>query len=226
MSRFLLTLNSKKMKKVYLFLFIATASFCNMNAQNMNAICGEDMVWYGLDFSNAKFVGQFTNIGDNSGGSGYELRDKHIPAWNNLILNEPNKFNIRKSFRKSNVFNQLEVVNARNSKIDADKAVSFNTYKWENEKAIIEKTISEYTGGEKKEGLGVVFIIESFDKMANLATIHVTLFDIATKKVMVTEKFVEVPVGVGVRNYWAGAFAKIFKAIDTQKINDWKSKCK
>ncbi len=214
------------MKKVYLFLFIATVSFCNVNAQNMNAICGEDMVWYGLDFSNAKFVGQFTNIGDNSGSSGYELRDKHIPAWNNLILNEPNKFNIRKSFRKSNVFNQLDVVNARNSKIDVDKAVSFNTYKWDNDKATIEKIISEYTGGEKKEGLGVVFIVESFDKMANLATIHVTLFDISTKKVLVTEEFVEVPVGVGVRNFWAGAIAKIFKTIDAQKINDWKSKCK
>jgi hypothetical protein len=213
------------MKKIYLFLFLAI-SFCNTNAQNMSAICGDDVVWYGLDFSNAKFVGQFTNVGDNVNSSGFELRDKHIPAWNMLILNEPNKYNIRKSFRKSNVFNQLETVNERNSKIDVEKMLSYNTYKFEKDKETVNKVISEYTGGEKKEGLGLVFIVESFDKMANTATVYVTFFDIATKKVLLTEKFVETPMGVGVRNYWAGALAKIFKTVDTQKISEWKSKCK
>lgn len=214
------------MKKVIIALFVALIGQ-NIQAQDIKSICGDDMVWYGLDFSQAKFVGEFTNIGDTPNGSGNELKNKHIPSWNTLILNEPNKFTVRKSFRKSNVYNDLSIVNDRNSKVNADKITSYNTYKFENDVITVNSIISEYKGGDKTEGLGVVFIVESFDKMANMATIHVTFFDIASKKVLLSEKIVEKPsAGIGVRNYWASALAKIFKEIDANKISQWQSKCK
>jgi hypothetical protein len=215
------------MKKIgFLLLFIGVLCFTNSKAQNTNAIFGDDVVWYGLDFSNAKFVGQFTNLGDNIGNMGYELKNKFIPQWNMLILNEPKKYDIRKNFRKANVYNQLDNVTVRNSKLDAEKLTTYNTYTFTNSQETIEKIVKEYDAVDKKEGLGLVFIVESFDKMANLASVYVTFFDIATKKVLLTEKFVEAPVGVGVRNYWAGAIAKIFKQVGMYKMNEWKSKSK
>ncbi len=175
------------MKKIsLLLLFIGVLSCTGLKAQDTKAIFGDDVVWYGLDFSNAKFVGQFTNIGDNIANTGYEL--------------------------KKYLLHQVKEI--------------YNTYTFANGKETIDKIINEYEAGDKKEGLGLVFIVESFDKMTNLASVYVTFFDIATKKVLLTEKFVEAPVGVGVRNYWAGAIAKIFKQVGMYKMNEWKSKNK
>ncbi len=56
--------------------------------------------------------------------------------------------------------------------------------------------------------------------------IYVAFFDIATQKVILTENFKEIPMGIGVRNYWAGAILKVFKLVEREKMNEWKSKYK
>ena len=76
----------------------------------------------------------------------------------------------------------------------------------------------------KKSGIGVAFIIENFNKGTQEATVYVTFFDIATKKVLVCEKMTGKAMGVGMRNYWAGAIKSILKQIDATEYKNWKSK--
>ncbi|HXD92905.1 MAG TPA: hypothetical protein VNX01_06795, partial [Bacteroidia bacterium] len=135
------------MKKLILFsLLIGSSIFAQTNK---NAIFGDDLVWYGIDYSKAKFIedcqpGQLKNI---------------MFAWNVLVVNEANKYDVAKSFRKKNVFNDLAPVMKHNKDIDETQMMSLNPYKFDNADETVASIISSYTGGEKTEGLGLVFIV-------------------------------------------------------------------
>ena len=84
--------------------------------------------------------------------------------------------------------------------------------------------IKKYSADIKKQGIGVSFIIENFNKGTQEATLFVVFFDIATKKVLVCEKMSGKAMGVGMRNYWAGAIKAILRQIDATEYKNWKSK--
>jgi hypothetical protein len=78
-----------------------------------------------------------------------------------------------------------------------------------------------YTKGNKKEGLGLSFIIESFDKPNARASLWVVFFDIESKKILLSKHCVGKPVGFGIRNYWAGAIRHIMNEIRYCKYRKW-----
>ena len=55
----------------------------------------------------------------------------------------------------------------------------------------------------------MLFIVESFDKVSELATIHVTFFDIPSRNILLVEKMSGKPGGFGLRNYWAAAIREV-----------------
>jgi hypothetical protein len=182
----------------------------------------DEIVWYGLDFTEAHFIGTFDQGAGLSLVSGEELRSTWIPAWNNLFVAEPYNFNLRRTFRKRKVYYDINSVNELNEKIKPDELMSFNETKIEKE--TIQEMVKRYTGKEKKDGVGLVFIIENFNKNSKTAGMHVTFFDIATKKVLMTEFMSGNPVGFGLRNYWAGAIKEVLNWIDFYEYNKWKNK--
>ena len=205
------------MKKLLLIAFLIPA-FCSLNAQESKKVfASAEFIWYGMDFSKAKFVGEFDQ-GAGAGGQmkGYDMRTKYIPAWNSLIAKEPQNFDLKRTLDADNIIYDLDPVNTVNSKMDADACMSFNPGKID--KSTISDMIANYPDGEKKQGIGCVFIVENFDKNADLATVYVTFFNVATKKVMFCEKEDGKPGGMGMKNYWAGAIKNILKNIQ----KDWK----
>jgi hypothetical protein len=112
-------------------------------------------------------------------------------------------------------------VNELNSHIDADKCMSFNPGKIE--KSEIDEMVKKYAG-DRKDGIGLVFVVENFNKGTEMADVYVTYFDIATKKALVCEKISGKAMGIGMRNYWAGAVKAILKMVDTSEYKNWKSK--
>lgn len=58
------------------------------------------------------------------------------------------------------------------------------------------------------------------------AVVYVTVFDIKTKNVLILERMVGKPMGIGLRNFWAGAMKHVIKQITTDYYNLWKSKAK
>lgn len=206
------------MKKILftIGLFIGVSS---LNAQDKSAVFStNEVVWYGLDFSKAKFVGQFDQGAGIAPATGYEMKNKWVGQWNALIAKEQPKFDLRKAFHKDNIYYDLEPSNTFNKKMDADACMTYNdASKLDN--SVIEKMIKDYPLGEKKEGIGCVFVIEKFDKSADNAVLHVTFFDIKTKKVLLCERQEGKPVGIGMRNYWAGAIKAILKQIE----GNWRS---
>ena len=202
------------------FISFYTATFAQKTAQDF--LTGDDMVWYGLDFTKAKFVGSFDQMNGAGAASGTDIVTKYIPAWNMIVLNEQSKYDLRKAFRKANVFYNLDPVEKNNANIDVDAIMSYNSYKFDDPDKTINEIIANYSDGEKKEGVGVVFIVEYFDKMKQQASYYVTVFDIKTKKVLIKQHIYAKPGGFGLRNYWARTIYNALKSIDSSYYKKWK----
>ena len=211
------------MKKILLPLIFFSAGFAVI-AQNTakDVFSKDEIVWFGLDFSKAKMIGQFDQGGGAMPATGSEIKAKYVPGWNGVILNEPEKYDLKKTFRKTSVFKDLSVVEKSNAKIDPDNILTYNDYKFDNAETTIEGIISGYSNGEKSEGIGVVFIVEYFNKEQQTASIYVTFFDIATKKVLFREHMYGKAGGIGLRNFWAKTIFNILKQIDESTYKMWK----
>lgn len=94
------------------------------------------------------------------------------------------------------------------------------------DKKTVSKVISKLGHGEKTEGIGVTFVVESFNKSTDEASIYVTVFDIKTKNVLILERIIGKPMGIGLRNFWAGAVKHVIKQITTEYYSKWKTLAK
>ncbi|NOX86391.1 MAG: hypothetical protein GXO86_10590 [Chlorobi bacterium] len=56
-------------------------------------------------------------------------------------------------------------------------------------------------------------IAESYSKPNVQGAYYVTFFDIATKKVLSTERMLAKPGGFGLRNYWAKTYYTVLKEV-------------
>ena len=211
------------MKKTALLLLTVCASSFSF-AQNTakDVFIKDEIVWFGLDFSKARLIGQFDQGAGAAPATGGDIKNKYVSGWNGVVVNETEKYDLKKTFRKTNVFKDLSVVDKSNAKIDPDNIITYNDYKFTNADAVIEEIIKGYEKGEKAEGIGVVFIVEYFSKGEKDASVYVTFFDIASKKVLFREHMIGKAGGFGLRNYWAKCFLEILKQIDSSTYKAWK----
>lgn len=148
----------------------------------------------------------------------YDIQKRYVPAWNNLVLSESEKYDVRKFFKKGEVVNDILAVEAVNEKINPGEWVQSGSYTFD--KSEIAGMVKKYNGTEK-EGLGLVFIVESFDKSKEMGFIYVTFFNIATKEVILSEKLSGKAGGFGVRNYWASVIFKVMEE-SSKRVGAWK----
>lgn len=207
------------MKKILMFLSVIWG--ISLKSQdNGKVFSANEIVWFGLDFTKAKFVGQFDQGMGAAPANGTDMKNKYIPAWNSLIVAEQQNFDFKKAFGKESVFYDNENMNTLNSKIDAGSCMVNNP--GSIERNTIDAMVKKYAGKDKKDGVGLAFIIENFNKGTQTANIYVTFFDIATKKVLLCEKTEGKAVGVGIRNYWAGAIKDVLKKMGKGEFQSWK----
>ncbi|MGZ3931675.1 MAG: hypothetical protein ACXVP0_10050, partial [Bacteroidia bacterium] len=147
-----------------------------------------------------------------------DMRNKWIPQWNGLMEKEQQNFDIRKAFKKDNVIYDFKSVNDLNSKVEPDKIMVPNP--GQIQKSDLDAMVKNYKLADKKDGVGLVFIVENFNKNAAEATIYVTFFDIATGKVLASQLCSGKAGGVGMRNYWAGAIKHMLK--EMPDLKKWK----
>lgn len=215
-------LNLKLMKKLFVFTLLV-AGIAVAKAQDGKAVFStNEIVFFGLDFSKAKFVGSFDQGMGAAPATGSDMRNKYVGQWNDLIAKEQPKFDLRKAFRKDNVIYDLKSINEINKALDPDACMVYNEGKIDPNE--IPTMVKKYTPDVKKEGIGLSFIVENFNKNTQMADVYVTFFDIASKKILFTEKMNGKAMGVGIRNYWAGAIKDILRQIDDKEYKNWKNK--
>jgi hypothetical protein len=185
-------------------------------AQNKLLIHSDSVYWLGMDFSKAKFMGDFVAEQElDPETAGQDLVNNQIHRWNDLFFKEQINYNLKEALKKNYLFADISYVKKINSAINPDSVFfeSKSVYKWTNPDQIIEGLIAEYKSEEFTKGLGLCFIVEYFNKKAEEASIYTVFFDIETKKVIGYKKLKGVAKGIGIRNHWGGAIKSIINQL-------------
>ncbi|MCX6252174.1 MAG: hypothetical protein NTX61_15675 [Bacteroidetes bacterium] len=163
-------LNMKAFILFYFMLIILGQPIFSQQIYHLNDIQNASTItWFGLDFSKAKLGNGFNHP--------KEVKQAYISGWNEYVISP--QADIRTLLKKKNIYVDLSVVTERN--------LNFFDSQEELTRGIISQMIEEYTLNET-EGIGLVFIVDSFDKSKEKAYVWVTFFDIALKKVLLTER--------------------------------------
>lgn len=202
---------------------IAAVLSLNFHAQNTakDLFTTKEIVWYGLNFIEAKMVGQFDQAMGAAPATASEIKTKWMSAWNGLMIAEPQNFKIKEAFEKESVFYDIGPVEKANQTIKTDNLMMVNPYVFADAQKSIKNAVAKLSGGEKKSGIGVTFVVESFNKTSDEATVYVVVFDIKTKAILITEKIIGKPTGIGLRNFWAGAMKQVIKQIQKEYYSKW-----
>jgi hypothetical protein len=173
------------------------------------------LVFLGVDFTHAKVLNDIT-------ANAMDIRDRQYAAINQVIVNEPKKYDFQKAFNKTNVTNDITQVVAKNSKIDAEKIVESSADEVHLKPADVSAIVRAYNFSGKK-GIGVMFIMETMNKASAQASMYVALIELPSGKVLLTERFTEKAAGFGFRNYWAKTIWAALEDIRKGKYKEWKS---
>ncbi|MFH1121869.1 MAG: hypothetical protein V1775_18770 [Bacteroidota bacterium] len=190
------------MKKyiVVFFLFLAYG----LQAQNREKIdAAPSFTWYGLDFTQARLVGSDADFTDRA-----KIVSHFFDQWNQLILGEPEKYNLEGTFNK-HIINNIAIASRRNAGVDYLKLLADKPNAVSPED--IDAIVKHYSGDE---GIGLLFVIENFDKPAVKVRFWVVLFDVKTHKVLMAKQTEnKVGGGIGFKNYWASGIYAGLKSI-------------
>ena len=197
------------MKHLLLLFLITLTGVVSTQAQkigNAEIKKADHFVWFGLDFSALQCVGRagFPDADD--------VVDSKVHSWNELMITEHDKFNVNKFFDKKEFHYDLASSDRQNEKLSSEGLIVGKAEEFDRAK--IESILSNYASDEYPSGLGLLFIVEKFDKNENKAAIHVTFFDIVTKDIVQTVKYNGDPGGFGLRNYWARSVLDVMESLE------------
>lgn len=179
----------------------------------------DSLIWCGLDYSVVKMIGT----------TDFHEPDKIFPGmldeWNGLFLKE-----MLPQLEKmaSSVYFDVKAVGKPNSKATASQIINEDGTKDEMVKPshITEKNIADAVKGYEikyKQGLGLVFIVDRFVGVQKTECLYVVFFDVASRKVLFSERQCTTAEGFGFRNYWFRPVKNAMKKLPAQ-YKDAKSK--
>lgn len=191
-------------------LTIGTAATAQTMADALNNKC--TVTWIGLDFSGATLVPtvEFAAVQADPGTA--------ILKWNNLLEAEAEKFDLGKALGINSCINNTSYVQPANDGINANDVLSRTAGTLDKEK--VPSMVQNYKT-EDGEGVGVVFIVSTFNKTQEMAEYYVTFFNMKTKEVLHSERISGEPTGFGLRNYWAGSVTSVLKTIEKEYAKAW-----
>lgn len=173
----------------------------------------------GVDFSGAKYYGEPGTV------SASEMKGLFTKI-DELLVNEPDKYDLAKAFKRTKVNYAISIAESVNQKIDPGTIISAQEAGQSGRfsPSIIEGMVGHYTYPAGASGVGVVFIMEDIVKPKEKAIFWVTLVDLSSKRMLYTEKMAGGGQGFGFRNHWAYSIYSAIKDIKSQKYGDWKKK--
>src|SRR5688572_17433861 len=177
-----------------------------------------EITWLGLDFSGAKFIGDRERLGSES-----DIRHL-IDAINGLMITEADKYNVAAAIQKKTVENAIEVTNEHNAELDVLAMISSEGKDHIHlNPSEVEGIISSYDF-KGKSGIGLMFNVESFNKLIEEGSFWITFVNMGTKEILFTERLTAPPSGFGMRNFWAGSVNGVLAKIKKKEFENWRKK--
>jgi hypothetical protein len=177
-----------------------------------------EITWLGLDFSGAKFIGDRERLGSES-----DIRHL-LEALNELLIKEADKFNVAAALKKKKVEENIAVTIQHNTELDVLSMISADGKDHVHlNPGAVEEIISRYDF-KGKASIGLIFNVESFNKLIEEGSFWITFVNMGTKEVMFTERLTAPPSGFGMRNFWAGSVNGILAKIKKKEFENWRKK--
>jgi hypothetical protein len=134
------------------------------------------LMYLGIDFTKARLL----DIGNAD-----DIRNRLYGSINELVVNEPKKFDLKGAFSKSNIEHDFGAVTKNNGKINMNDIISTNSADFDRLKESDIAAIVKALDLSGKTGVGLLFVMEAMRKVDKKgeAAIWVTLVDMKTKKV-------------------------------------------
>ena len=151
------------------------------------------LTYLGIDFSKARLL----DIGNAD-----DIRNRLYGSINELIVSEPKKFDLKGAFRKSNINHDFGAVSKNNSKTNLNDIISTNSADFDRFQESDIASIVKALDLSGKDGVGFLFVMEAMRKVDKKgeAAIWVTLVNMKTKKVLMTERIITKATGIGLVN--------------------------
>ncbi|MBK8522197.1 MAG: hypothetical protein WAT20_07845 [Ferruginibacter sp.] len=175
------------------------------------------LTYLGIDFSKTKLLDL---------GNADDIRNRLYGSINDLIVLEPKKFDLKGAFRNSNINHDFGAVSKNISKVNSTDILSTNMSDFDRFKESDIAAVVNALDLSGKNGVGLLFVMEAMRKVDKKgdAAIWVTLVDMKTKKVLMTERMITKATGIGFRNYWASTIKEVIEEINKKKYKDWRNK--
>jgi hypothetical protein len=207
------------------------ALFCGLTflTNALNAQSVEDLfqnsptkiTWLGIDYSHVKLIGSFSNFNENTKITPEIIKNDYFVRWNELILKESNKYTIDKMFRKKDINYNIEGVTAINAQTDLTSIVQTTSPNYTEIQ--LQQFVKNYYFNQS-EGIGLMFVAESMNKIREEAIYHVLAINLTNNEILLCDKFTTKPGGIGLRNYWASSYLKVIETIRDHKYPAYKKR--
>jgi hypothetical protein len=190
------------MKKISYIIFILCFNFLFCNAQKelkkyQKKIENSDsVVFFGIDFSNAKFLGDFPDK--------KFIIETAFDQWNSMLVSS----DFLKSYREKPFLFDFTCTTKRNKQVKETDLFTLLPLSLTPDN--IQSILNDYKPVIEK-GKGVVFIVESFDKNREEAKIWVVYFQIETRKVLYAKMYIGQAIGINIVNHWGNAIQQVIK---------------
>lgn len=178
------------------------------------------LTYLGIDYYHNRLI-------SDPGCNAADIKGRLYASMNDVVIAEmPKHYDFAKAFdRNSMISSDISDITARNEKVKTEQVCSSSpgdyTRLTETDIAAEVKNFSL----KDKNGIGLVFIMEGMKKeeKKSYGAVWVTLVDMKTKKVLMTERMEQEAAGFGFRNFWVSVVKKSLIEIDKKKYKAWKN---
>jgi hypothetical protein len=198
------------MKKLLLAILLVAATLSAKEHTQLSPLFNAPtFIWAGIDFSQARLIGTKDFSNPNAIFPGY------LNKWNNLFIKERLK-RIEGSLKKTATLD-LDGVEVSNHEATRDQIIrddprkkmqtsdTLSVVSTHIDKAGIANGVKKYKLKES-QGLGLVFVVDRFVKQEKRGAIYFVFFDVATREVLVADRYIGQAGGAGFRNLWFNVF--------------------
>lgn len=172
------------------------------SVENQNTKIDGPVTWIGIDYSQARFVGAagFTDPSD---------LPRFLLAWNDFVITEPDKYDVKKALGISDVTIDLTYTYEINEGLDTEAMVQEEDHKITQKEA---ETVARSYDLSGIQGTAALLVAECYNKKETKGSHWLILIDAQTSEIISAEHFVEKPGGFGLRNYWARTIYELLKS--------------
>ncbi|HVM88387.1 MAG TPA: hypothetical protein VMT76_09370 [Puia sp.] len=197
--------------------FVLTVTTSAQTLKDVFTNSASQVLYLGIDFTKFKVI-------DEPTANATDIRERQYAGINDLIINEAKKYDLKSAFQRNEMDHDISFVAERNSKANIADIVSTNTADYHRLKdSDIESLVKGFSFGGKK-GIGLLFVAEAMSKSEKSIAVWVTLIDMGSRKILMTERLEGKLAGFGFRNYVGGGIKSVIDQIEKKKYKEWKGK--